>query len=107
MSVFGNWGCRWFSRVGGPSINLRYDQHSAEEVVKGEPVDLGGRRGYVQLDTDSSKSCTVRIPYMPPNLPQRAYIDVVELTVKGDRPGIEYCPVAKSLAEVAAARLPS
>ncbi|MEU4447704.1 serine/threonine-protein kinase [Actinosynnema sp. NPDC050801] len=107
VNVFGNWACKWFSTVGGPAINLRYDQHSAQEVVQGELVELGGRAAYVQLDTDSSTSCTVRVPHRPPSLAERAHIDVMVLTVKGDRPGIEYCPQATSLAVAAAGKLPS
>ncbi|WP_461120413.1 serine/threonine-protein kinase [Saccharothrix stipae] len=107
VNVFGNWACKWFSTVGGPAINLRYDQHSAQEAVKGELVELSGYVAYVQLDTNSSTSCTVRVPHRPANLAQRAYIDVLELTVKGDRPGIEYCSQATSLAEAAAGKLPS
>ncbi|KOX20157.1 hypothetical protein ADK67_31735 [Saccharothrix sp. NRRL B-16348] len=107
VNVFGNWSCKWLSTIGGPAVSLRYDQHSAQEEIKGELVKLDGRNAYVQLDTDSSKSCTVSVPHLPPNLPQQAYIDVVELTVKGDRPGIEYCPPAKRLATAAAGKLPS
>jgi hypothetical protein len=38
---------------------------------------------------------------------RRADVDVLVLTVKGDRPGFEYCPRARGLAAVAAAELPS
>ncbi|WP_147455199.1 serine/threonine-protein kinase [Saccharothrix australiensis] len=107
VNVFGNWACKWFSTIGGPGINLRYDQHPATEVVAGELVDLDGRPGYVELDKGSGTSCTVNVPHRPPNLPQRAQIDVVVLTVTGDRPGAEYCARAKRLAAVAAAKLPS
>jgi eukaryotic-like serine/threonine-protein kinase len=107
VNVFGNWACKWFSTVGGPGINLRFDQHPAQEVLRGELVELGGHTAYVQLDTDSSKSCTVSVPHRPPNLWQRAHIDVMVLTVRGDRPGVEYCDQAKSLAAAAAEKLPS
>ncbi|MBE8524815.1 protein kinase [Amycolatopsis sp. H6(2020)] len=107
VNVFGNWACKWFSTVGGLGVNLRYDQHPAQEVVPGELVELGGHAGYVQLDAGSSTSCTVSVPHRPSHLPPGAHIDVVVLTVKGDRPGPEYCPQAKSLAAAAAGKLPS
>ncbi|MEU4745743.1 hypothetical protein AB0G02_35490, partial [Actinosynnema sp. NPDC023658] len=74
VNVFGHWACKWFDTVGGPAINLRLDQHSAQEPVEGEPVDLGGHRGYVELDTDSSKSCTVNVPYQSAHVLPRADI---------------------------------
>ncbi|MCO1574140.1 protein kinase [Crossiella sp. SN42] len=105
VDVFGKWGCKWFNTVGGAALNLRYDQHAAQEILKGELVELDGHAAYVQLD--SGTGCTVSVPHRPPNLPPRAYIDVLVLTVQGDRPGIEYCPQAKSLAATAAGKLPS
>jgi hypothetical protein len=107
VNVFGNWACKWFSTVGGPGINLRYDQHPADQVVAGQLVDLGGHPGYVQVEAGSGTSCTVRFPHLPPNVPPRAQIDVVVLTVTGDRPGAEYCAPAMRLAEVATAKLAS
>ncbi|GAB2736787.1 hypothetical protein GCM10027199_04060 [Amycolatopsis magusensis] len=104
VNVFGNWACKWFNTVGGAGINLRYDQHPAQELLGGELVELGGHAGYVQLDTN--KSCTVSIPLQPPGQPQRAHLDVLVLTVRGDQPALEYCPQAKSLAAVAAGNLP-
>ncbi|MEV1119990.1 serine/threonine-protein kinase [Actinosynnema sp. NPDC049800] len=107
VNVFGNWACKWFSTVGGPGINLRFDQHPAQKLIEGELVDLGGQPGYVKVDADASTSCTVRVPHQPPDVPQPAHIGVVVLTVTGDRAGAEYCARAMRLAEVAAARLPS
>ncbi|WP_158842820.1 serine/threonine-protein kinase [Saccharothrix deserti] len=107
VNVFGNWACKWFSTVGGPGINLRFDQHPAQEVLMGELVEVGGRAGYLQLNTGSSTNCTVSVPHRPANLPQRAQIDVMVLTVTGDRPGHEYCARAMRLTAVAAAKLPS
>ncbi|WP_033443140.1 serine/threonine-protein kinase [Saccharothrix sp. NRRL B-16314] len=107
VNVFGNWACKWFSTVGGRGINLRYDQHPAHEVLDGELVELGGHAGYLQLEPGSSTSCTVSVPHLSQHLAQRSYLDVMMLTVTGDRPGTEYCPEAKSLAAVAAGKLPS
>ncbi|KOX19391.1 hypothetical protein ADK67_33710 [Saccharothrix sp. NRRL B-16348] len=105
VNVFGNWACKWFSTVGGPGINLRFDQHPAGQVVAGELVELDGRPGYLQLDTGTS--CTVNVPHRPANVPPREQIDMMVLTVSGDRPGQEYCDRATRLAAVAAAKLPS
>ncbi|WP_309113091.1 protein kinase [Saccharothrix sp.] len=107
VNVFGNWACKWFSTVGGPGINLRYDQHPAQEMVRGERTDVAGRAGYVQLDPGSGTSCTVAVPHRPAKGPQRDNIDVMVLTVRGDRPGIEYCGPATGLAAVAVKKLPS
>ncbi|WP_229795661.1 hypothetical protein, partial [Saccharothrix coeruleofusca] len=108
LNVFGNWACKWRSTTGGLGINLRYDQHSADEVPKGELTRLeDGRVVYVWLDTDSSKSCTIHVPHLPASPAKRAYLDVLVLTVQGDRSGEEYCLEAKILAAAAAKKLPS
>ncbi|WP_143230827.1 hypothetical protein [Actinosynnema sp. ALI-1.44] len=107
VNVFGNWACKWFSSVGGLGINVRFDQHPAQEKVNGELVHLGGHAAYVWLDPDSNNKCTVSVPHRPPTSAPRAHIDVVVLTVEGDRPGAEYCPRAENLAAVAAQKLPS
>ncbi|NUT96746.1 MAG: hypothetical protein HOY78_32465 [Saccharothrix sp.] len=107
VNVFGHWGCKWFNSVGGTGINLRYDQHSVREGLEGELVDLGGRPGYVKLEPGTGKGCTVRVPHRPERVSQQATIDVVVLTVSGDRLGPEYCPRAQGLAAVAAAKLPA
>ncbi|MFI9813807.1 serine/threonine-protein kinase [Saccharothrix variisporea] len=107
VNVFGHWGCKWFDSVGGPGINLRYDQHMAQELPEGSLVDLGGHPGYVKVEVGTTKGCTVNIPHRPARVAQRATIDLVVLTVAGDRPNADYCPRAQSLATVAAANLPS
>jgi hypothetical protein len=106
VNVFGDWACKWYSTVGGPGVNLRYDQHAATERIQGEPVQLGDHDAFVKLDTDSSTSCTVRVPHRPASAAPRAVIEVLVLSVKGDRSGIEYCGQATSLAKAAAAKLP-
>ncbi|MGW4115520.1 protein kinase domain-containing protein [Actinosynnema sp. NPDC004786] len=107
VNVFGNWACKWFSTFGGRTVNLRYDQHPAQEVIGGELTELGGRRAYVHLDKELSTGCTVSLPYRPADLAQSTEIHVVVLTVAGDRPGIEYCDATKGLAAVAARKLPA
>ncbi|WP_170191794.1 serine/threonine-protein kinase [Saccharothrix syringae] len=107
VNVFGHWGCKWYSTLGGPAVNLRYDQEPAQQLIEGEPVEVGGRTGYVHVDRESSTGCAVSVPHRPRGSAQGTHIDVVELTVGGDRPGIEYCPRAQRLAAVAAAKLPS
>ncbi|MEJ2858704.1 MULTISPECIES: serine/threonine-protein kinase [unclassified Saccharothrix] len=106
VNVFGHWGCKWFDSVGGPGVNLRYDQHVVREGFEGELVDLDGRWAYVRLEPGAGAGCTVRVPHQPAQSPQRAAIDVLVLTVRGDRPGAEYCAPARRLAAVAAGKLP-
>ncbi|MEV8443744.1 protein kinase [Actinosynnema sp. NPDC051121] len=106
-NVFGNWACKWFSTVGGRTVNLRYDQHPAQQVPGGELVELGGHRGYVQVDREVATGCTVGVPHLPTGVAQGDFIDLMVLTLAGDRPGAEYCREATSLAVVAAGNLPS
>ncbi|MCP2169522.1 Serine/threonine protein kinase [Goodfellowiella coeruleoviolacea] len=106
VNAFGNWACKWYSLVSRTEINLRYDQHAAQEPIKGESTRLGDHDAFVRLDTDLSTSCTVSVLHEPANLPRRTTVELVVLTVKGDRPGTEYCAAATSLAEAAAAKLP-
>jgi serine/threonine protein kinase len=104
---FGGWACKWYSMVDRTSINLRYDQHASEEPIAGEKARLGSHDAFVKLDTDSGTSCTVSVLHMPPNRTPRTTVDVMVLTVRGDRPGEEYCTTATALATAAAAKLPS
>ncbi|QWF84109.1 serine/threonine-protein kinase [Amycolatopsis sp. CA-230715] len=102
---FGNWSCKWRGRGSPSQIHLRYDQHAATDKIAGEPVPLGTHTGYVKRDTDSGTSCTVTVP-QPASHQWRGAIDVAVLTVKGDRPGTEYCATATGLSAAIAAKLP-
>lgn len=105
---FGGWECRWHSPVNGALVHLRYDQHVADAAVKGQHLPLNGHEARVSLDSDGgiSTSCTVRVVYQPANWTPRPNVDVMMLTVEGERPGEEYCGPATRLAEAAAANLP-
>ncbi|MBB4688378.1 serine/threonine-protein kinase [Amycolatopsis jiangsuensis] len=101
---FGNWSCKWFGGEGAAQVHLRYDQHVAGDKIGGEPTPLGSHTAYVRRDVDSGTSCTVTVPQQ--SRQWRAVVDLMVLTVKGDRPGDEYCPVATRLSAAAAAGLP-
>jgi eukaryotic-like serine/threonine-protein kinase len=103
---FGNWGCKWYSMADRIGVHLRYDQHSALVPVDGKTIQLGDHEAYVAPNTDSSVKCTVSVRHRPPNPTPRTTIDLMVLTVTGDRPGAEYCSMATSLAAAAAAKLP-
>jgi hypothetical protein len=103
VNVFGGWACKWYSTTGGPGANLRFDQHPAGERVNGALTRLGDHDAYVRLD--SNTSCTVSVLSQPADRNRRT-IELMVLTVNGERPGSEYCPTATSLATVAAAKLP-
>jgi hypothetical protein len=94
--------------VNGTLIHLRYDQHLADAPVKGQQLPLNGHEARVSLDSAGgiSTSCTVRVVHRPANWTPRRNIDLMMLTVDGERPGEEYCGTATRLAEAAAANLP-
>ncbi|WP_173134371.1 serine/threonine-protein kinase [Kibdelosporangium persicum] len=102
---FGKWACKWYHHATRTEINLRYDQHAALEPITGQPTWLAGHDAFVKLDTDSGTSCTVSVLHVPADRPRRATVDVMVLTVSGERRGDEYCAPATSLA-AAAAKLP-
>ncbi|WP_221761264.1 serine/threonine-protein kinase [Kibdelosporangium aridum] len=103
VNVFGGWACKWYSTTGGPGANLRFDRQPAGERISGDLIPLGGHDAYVKLDTNTS--CTVSVPSQPANRNRRT-IELMVLTVSGERPGSEYCRTATNLATVAAAKLP-
>lgn len=105
VSEFGNWACKWYGRGSPSQVHLRYDQHAATDKIAGEPVQLGTHTGYVKRDTTSATSCTVTVP-QPVSHQWRGAVDVMVLTVRGDRPGTEYCATASRLSAAAAANLP-
>ena len=105
VDVFGKWSCKWFTAVTRTEVHLRYDQHAAMDSIKGRAKRLGGHEAYVELDTHSGQTCTVQVPYRPGNSTGRAHVDVMRLTVRGNRPGPELCPEAERLATTAAANL--
>jgi eukaryotic-like serine/threonine-protein kinase len=102
---FGDWTCKWSSRVSPTQIHLRYDQHPAKDKIAGEPTPLGDHTGYIKRETDTGTSCTVSVP-PPANRQWRGALDLMMLTVSGDKSGAEYCDPATSLAAAAAAKLP-
>lgn len=107
ITDFGNWVCKWHSPAATAQVHLRYDQHEAKEPIAGEPTRLRDHTAFVKLDTDSGTSCTVKVRHEPTNQQQwRSSVDVMVLTVKGDRPGTEYCTAATNLSAAAAAKLP-
>jgi eukaryotic-like serine/threonine-protein kinase len=107
VTAFGNWACKWYSPVTRIQVNLRFDQHAAQEPIKGEPARLGDHDAFVKLDTDSGTSCTVSVLHQPVNRVRRTTVDVMVLTVKGDQPpAAQYCATATSLTAAAAAKLP-
>ncbi|WP_185845989.1 serine/threonine-protein kinase [Kibdelosporangium aridum] len=104
---FGNWACKWYSPAAPAQVHLRYDQHAAKDPISGEPTQLRDHAAFVRLGTDSGTSCTVTVRHEPKNQQQwRSSVDLMVLTVKGDRPGTEYCTAATNLAAAAAAKLP-
>jgi hypothetical protein len=105
---FGGWECKWHSPVNGTLVHLRYDQHVAGAPVAGQHLPLNGHEARVSLDSNGgiSTSCTVRVVYQPVNWTPRRNVDVMVLTVEGERPGEEYCGPATRLAEAAATNLP-
>ncbi|WP_052408058.1 serine/threonine-protein kinase [Allokutzneria albata] len=106
VDVFGDWSCKWFTAVTRTEVHLRYDQHAAMDSIKGRAKRLGGHEAYVELDTHSGQTCTVQVPYRPRNsTTARAHVDVMRLTVRGDRQGPELCPEAERLATTAATNL--
>ncbi|MFB9903131.1 serine/threonine-protein kinase [Allokutzneria oryzae] len=105
MPGFGDWSCKWFTAVTRTEVHLRYDQHAATDSIKGQAKKLGGHEAYVELDTDSGQSCTVQMPYKTRNQAARAHVDMMRLTVKGERPGPALCPDAERLATAAATNL--
>jgi hypothetical protein len=106
ITDFGNWACKWYSPGGPTQIHLRYDQHAAKDPMWGEAIEVANHRAYVKLDAGTGTSCTVAVMHQPTGQQWRSSVDVMVLTVKGDRPGAEYCPTATSLATAAAAKLP-
>lgn len=103
---FGGWRCKWYSMADRIEVNLRYDQHSATSPVEeANTISLGDYEAYVALNTNSSVKCTVSVRHRPPNPTPRTTMDLVVLTVTGDRPGADYCPTATNLAAAAAAKL--
>ncbi|ALG10534.1 hypothetical protein AOZ06_29825 [Kibdelosporangium phytohabitans] len=102
----GNWACKWYSPSTPTVVHLRYDQHAAKDPISGEKTQLGDHTAYVKLDVDSGASCTVSVRHQPANQQWRSAIDLMVLTVRGDRRGEEYCATATSLAASAAAKLP-
>ncbi|ONI81286.1 hypothetical protein ALI144C_22450 [Actinosynnema sp. ALI-1.44] len=103
---FGDWACKWYSPTTPTQVHLRYDQHAAKEAISGQKIQLGHHTAYVRLDIDSGTSCTVHVRHQPANEQWRSAIDLMVLTVKGDRPGKEYCTAATNLSAAAAAKLP-
>ncbi|CAM4252911.1 serine/threonine-protein kinase [Kibdelosporangium persicum] len=103
---FGGWACKWYSPVSPTQVHLRYDQHAAKDPIPGERVQLGDHTAYIRLDIDSGTSCTVTVRHEPASQQWRSVVDLMMLTVKGDRPGDEYCTPATALATAAAAKLP-
>jgi eukaryotic-like serine/threonine-protein kinase len=103
---FGNWACKWNNPAVPIQIHLRYDQHARKDPIPGEAIQLGKHTAYVKLDADSSTGCTVTVRHDPASQQWRSALDLMVLTVKGARPGKEYCDPATSLAAAAAAKLP-
>jgi serine/threonine protein kinase len=107
VTDFGKWACKWSSPVAPASqIHLRYDQHAGKDPIPGEQIQLGDHIAYVKLDSDSATGCTVTVRHEMANQEWRSALDLMVLTVKGDRPGGEYCTAATNLAAAAAAKLP-
>ncbi|MCP3803145.1 protein kinase [Allokutzneria sp. A3M-2-11 16] len=105
VDVFGDWSCKWSTAVTRTEVHLRYDQHATMDWIKGLAKRLGGHEAYVELDTHSGQTCTVQVPYRPANSAPRSHVDVLRLTVRGNRPGPELCPEAERLATTAAINL--
>lgn len=105
VDVFGGWSCKWFAPTNRTKVSARYDQHSLTDSIKGKRTTLGGHDAYVQYDTDTSQSCTVQVPYQPANGAERTTLDVLMLSVLGDRKDAELCPEAQRLAMIAARNL--
>ena len=103
---FGDWACKWYSPSGPTQIHLRYDQHAVKDPMWGQEIQVANHTAYVKLDPGTGTSCTVAVLHQPPGQQWRSSVDVMVLTVKGDRPGAEYCPTATSLSAAAAAKLP-
>jgi hypothetical protein len=103
---FGNWACKWYSPSGPTQIHLRYDQHAVKDPMWGQAIQVANHTAYVKLDPGTGTSCTVAVLQQPPGQQWRSSVDVMVLTVKGDRPGAEYCPTATGLSAAAAAKLP-
>lgn len=105
VDVFAGWSCKWFSLANRTEVRVRYDQHPLTDSIGGRPATLGGHEAYVKRDTGTSRSCTVQVPYRPPQHLPRTTLDVLLVTVIGDPGEVELCPEAERLAAVAAVNL--